>query len=149
MANTAALSKILNVREQEKTTAEKSYHQSMEVFEGIATKLYKELKRKEVAEASYEQSLQTACSIDIIKEQSLFIEKLTSQIIKLQFDVQRARKSMEAEQEKLAEAYVEVKKFEKIIEHRNDIKMKQIQKLEKATMDEISIRQFLSHKTGV
>lgn len=148
MSNSAALTKILNVRELERSTAEKSYYQSMEVFESIAKKLYTALKKKEDAEDSYEQSLQSSTSIDIIKEQSLYIEMLNSQILTLQVQVQKARSVMEKEQEKLADAYVEVKKFEKIIEHRKEQAKEQDLKLENAQMDEISIRQFLSHKMG-
>lgn len=147
--NTAAISRILNVREREKKTAEKSYQYSIEIFEEIATKLYKELKRKEQAEVFYERFLQTSTSIDVIKEQSLFIGKLTNQIVKLQLKVQEARRLMDLEQDKLAEAHIEVKKIEKIMEHRHDDKMKEIQKIERATMDEISISQFLNHKTGI
>src|SRR5699024_6676345 len=83
--------KDFNVRELEKSTAEKSYYQSMEVFESIAKKLYTALKKKEDAEDSYEQSLQSSTSIDIIKEQSLYIEMLNSQILTLQVQVQKAR----------------------------------------------------------
>jgi len=146
MAGTASLSKILNVREQEKKNAEKDYRISLESFEIIATKLYNVLKKKETAEGAYDSYLQATTPIDVIKEQVAYIEVLNKQILKLQSDVQRARTVMETSQDKLAEAHIEVKKYEKIIEHRVMEREEGIRRAEKAMMDEISIQQYLSYK---
>ncbi|MEC5422692.1 flagellar export protein FliJ [Virgibacillus sp. C22-A2] len=146
MTQTIALSKILHVREREKNDAQKAYYQSTAYFEEMATQLYNLLRRKEEAEETYEDHLQTIISLDKIREQLTFIEKLNSQILKRQREVQLARSDMESKQLKLTDAHVEVKKFEKIIEVRKKSEDDKLQKIEKASMDEISIQQYLSHK---
>jgi len=146
MAGTAALSKILNVRELEKKNAEKDYRVSMDAFEHAATQLYNVLKKKESAEYAYETYLSEATSIDVIKEQVSYIEVLSKQIIKLQRDVQFARNAMEIKQDQLAEAHIEVKKFETIIEHRIEEHQEQVKREENMMMDEISMQQYLSYK---
>lgn len=146
MAKAVALTKILNVRESEKKDAQIAYHESMARFETVATKLYDVLRRKELAEDTYEGYLQATTAIDIIKEQATYIEVLNKHILTLQHDVQQARSLMEGKQGKLADAHVEVKKFEKIIDIRKEAEKAVILKMEKASMDEISIQQYLSKK---
>ncbi|ASN05725.1 flagellar export protein FliJ [Virgibacillus necropolis] len=146
MAETVALSKILNVREREKHDAQKDYHQSMEYFEGVATRLYTLLKKKENAEEVQEAYLETTISIDKIREQITYIENLNKQIVQLQRDVRTARTEMEAKQVKLTDAHVEVKKFEKIITYRKKEQQERIQKQEKIFMDELSVQQYLNQK---
>ncbi|QKY69033.1 flagellar export protein FliJ [Lentibacillus sp. CBA3610] len=148
MAGTAALSKVLHIRENEKTRAQKAYQKSIDDFEEVATQLYELLRKKEAAESLYETYLQQSSPIGKIREQALYIENLKKQIIALQQEVQHARSEMESKHEDLSEAYVEVKKFEKVIEHREEEAAALIKKDEKDSMDEISIRQYLSRKTG-
>ncbi|WP_099158098.1 flagellar export protein FliJ [Virgibacillus ndiopensis] len=145
MSETVALSKILHVRENEKLDAQKAYQQSIEFFEDIALQLYNLLRKKEVAEESYEDYLQRTTAIDKLKEQASYIERLNKQIMQLQESVQKARSEMESKQEDLTNAHVEVKKFEKIIEHRQQDHDEKVKKLENITMDELSIQQYLSH----
>lgn len=146
MAETVALSKILNVRENEKRDAQKAYQQSIDFFEEIATQLYNLLRKKEVAEESYEGYLHQTTPIDRIKEQVAYIEILNNQIMKLQHDVQKARNEMDTNHEKLTNAHVEVKKFEKIIGHRHKEDEELIKKNENAQMDEISMQQYFNQK---
>lgn len=146
MAETVVLSKILNVREKEKNEAQKAYHQAMDFFEKVANQLYTLLKKKEAAEESYETYIHTTVSLDRIREQLAYIERLNNQIMQLQQDVQKARSEMESRQLKLTDAHVEVKKYEKIIEFRKKSEEEIFKKAEKMSMDEISIQQYLSHK---
>lgn len=148
MAGTAALSKVLHIRENEKTRAQKAYQKSIDSFEEVATQLYELLRKKETAENLYETYLQQSTPIGKIREQSVYIDNLNKQIIALQQNVQHARNEMESKHEYLTDAYVEVKKFEKIIEHREEEAAELIKKSERDSMDEISIRQYLSQKTG-
>lgn len=53
---------------------------------------------------------------------------------------------MDNKQVVLNEAYIEVKKFESIIETRKRLEAEKMEKMEKSFMDEISINQYLSHK---
>ncbi|API93888.1 flagellar export protein FliJ [Virgibacillus pantothenticus] len=146
MSDTVVLSKLLHIRETEKVQAQKAYQQSMDCFEKSATQLYQLLKKKEVAEEIYEESLQQTTTLDKLKEQFTYLEKLNAMIVELQKDVQRARAEMEAKQSNLTEAHVETKKFEKIIERRKKQKNDANEKMEKAVMDEISMYQFLNYK---
>ena len=146
MTQTMALVKVLHVRENEKKVAQKDFRKSQDVFEEVATKLYQLLKKKEDAEASYDQFIQSATPLDRIKEQINYIEKLNMKISMLQREVQFARNQMEKKQGILNDAYIEVKKFESIIEKRQKHAAEQEERMEKSFMDEISIHQYLSHK---
>lgn len=146
MSNIVALEKILHVRESEKKSAQQAHHQSIKSFKKVAKKLYNLLRKKEIAENSYESALQSTITIDEIKQQTLYIEQLNEQIIHLQNRVNKARQMMELKQQELTDAHIEVKKFEKIIQNRHEqIKEKKL-KRENASMDEISIQQYMSGK---
>lgn len=116
MPQQTSLSKLLILREREKDDAQKAYHLSMETFEDVASKLYKLLKRKENVEEEQDTILQTKITIEQLRIQNAYIEKLTKQIAKIQNEVQIARNDMELKQSQLTDAYIEMKKYEKIIE---------------------------------
>ncbi|GIO26152.1 MAG TPA: flagellar export protein FliJ [Ornithinibacillus sp.] len=146
MAGTAVLSKILDIREREKKDAQIDYYKAVDVFEDIATKLFNLLQKKEAAEAAYEEALLSSMHLDFIQDQLTYIDTLTKRIDELQKQVQQARSIMEFKQQKLSEAHVETKKFEKIIEVRNNEETIMRNKMEESFMNELSIQQYLSHK---
>ncbi|MFD2208827.1 flagellar export protein FliJ [Virgibacillus halophilus] len=146
MAQTAVLNKLLDLREKEKKDAQKAYRQSMDFFEDIAGKMYRLLQKKENAEQSYENYLQQSIPLDRVKEQLSYIELLNQRILDLQNEVQRARQEMNKKQEKLSDAFVEVKKFEKMISYRQQSEKALQDKQEKEFLDEISIRQYVDYK---
>ncbi|MEI3597121.1 MULTISPECIES: flagellar export protein FliJ [unclassified Oceanobacillus] len=146
MSQTVSLTKLLNVRENEKKVAQKAFLNSQEAFEKVATKLYELLKKKEMAEESYDEFIQDQTPLERIKEQITYIENLNDAIIHLQREVQFARTQMEQKQQHLTDAHIEVKKFESIIEKRKQQETDRRAKLEKAFMDEISINQYLSNQ---
>lgn len=146
MAEIMSLEKVLNVRENEKQAAHKDFLKSQDTFEQVATKLYHLLKKKEKAEASYDHFIHTPTTLDKIKEQISYIEKLNAEITFLQREVQLARSQMDKKQMILNDAYVEVKKFENIIEKRQKLAAEKVERMEKSFMDEISIHQYLNHK---
>lgn len=146
MAGTQVLSKILDIREKEKKDAQLAYHKSVDAFEEIGTKLLKLLQKKEAAEAVYEESLSSNMHIDFIQDQLAYIARLEKNIQALQVQLQRARHNMESKQALLSEAHIETKKFEKIIEFRNNESLTQLKQAEESFMNEISIQQYLSHK---
>lgn len=146
MAEIVALSKILNVREKEKHDAQKSYQHAIDRFEGVATKLYALLKKKEDAESTREGYIQHTIAIEKIREQLSYIEMLNKQILHLQQEVQTARSEMESKQLILTDAHVEVKKFEKIISYRKEEQAAIVEKNEKIFMDEISVQQYINQK---
>lgn len=142
MAQTEVLSKILHIREQEEKNAQVAHHQSVAFFEKVATQLYQLLRKKEDAEEVYGQSIKNPTSIDQIKEQLNYIDQLNKQIIDLQENVNQARSKMEYKQQKLTNAHVEVKKFEKLIENRKGKQRELEMKNEQNSMDEISNQQY-------
>lgn len=147
MAEVVGLSRIREIRENDKRIAQSAYNHSMETFEKIATELYNLLKTRENAEASFESFIQSTTPIEKIKEQATYIEKLNKRIQSVQLLVQRARNDMETKQEKLSDAYVEVKKFDKIIEFKKNSEMQEAKRKEANWMDEMSMQQYLSHKS--
>ncbi|SHG85750.1 flagellar export protein FliJ [Virgibacillus chiguensis] len=146
MSDTAVLTKLLHVRETEKVQAQKAYQQAIDCFENSATQLYQLLKKKEVAEEIYEECMQQTTTLEKLRKQVDYLEKLNAMIVHLQEEVQKARADMEAKQSDLTEAHVETKKFEKMITHRKQRETEAQEKLEKAMMDEISMQQFLKYK---
>ena len=146
MSQTVSLTKVLHLRENEKKIAQKAFLSSQEAFEEVATKLYHLLKKKESAEASYDEFIQQATPIERIKEQIAYIEKLNTEINMLQREVHFARNQMAKNQQVLSDAYIEVKKFETIIDKRKQEELNELVKKEKAFLDEISINQYLSNK---
>ncbi|MUV39962.1 Flagellar FliJ protein [Lentibacillus sp. JNUCC-1] len=146
MADTLALTKILRLRKNEKQTAQKAYDQSTLSFEDIATQLYQLLRKKEQAEDSYEQYLHKPVQLETIKEQLAYIERLSEHIHSLQQEVQQAREDMEAKQDQLLNAHIEVKKYETIIDRRHTATRQQLEKREHKTMDETSVQQYLKNR---
>ncbi|HEY4601556.1 MAG TPA: flagellar export protein FliJ [Cerasibacillus sp.] len=144
MTTNNVFSKLLDLKEREKKNAQKAYHRSMENFEDVAMNLYTLLKKKEDAEQAYDTSLQGNMTIEEIRRQNRYINTLTKQIAAVQYDVQMARQDMETKQTQLTDAYVEVKKYEKIIEYREEDRKQKLKKTELQTMDDISIRQYLA-----
>lgn len=141
-----AFTKILNLRENEKQIAHKAYLKSQEAFEEKATRLYHLLKRKEDAEQTYGRYIETSSTLQKIKEQVAYIEKLNSEIIFLEKEVQFARNQMNKKQAVLNDAYIEVKKYETIIQKRKNDAAEKAAKAEMAFMDEISMNQYFSYK---
>lgn len=146
MSQTVSLTKVLHVRENEKKAAQKAFITSQESFEKVAAKLYHLLKKKEIAEASYDEFIQKRTPIERIREQIAYIEKLNEKIVELQREVQFRRNQMEQKQEDLSLAHIEVKKFESIIEKRKQEEIDKETRLENLLMDEISINQYLSNQ---
>ncbi|WP_080874757.1 flagellar export protein FliJ [Oceanobacillus timonensis] len=143
MAKISSLTKIRDMHDNERQVAQKAFTASQETFEQIAKELYNLLKKKEMAETSFDNAVQASTSIEKIKEQSAYIEKLTNQIQTVQVLVQRARNDMHSKQTKLSEAYIEYKKYEKIIDLKKEETQAMIRKQEADFMDEMSMQQFL------
>lgn len=146
MAQTFTLTKILSVRELEKREAEIAHQEALESFEEMAYQLYLLLRKKEEAEALYEQYIQSTMSIDKIHEQLSYIAHLKKQIIAWQHSTDRARERMNKKQVVLTDAHIEVKKFEKMIDKKELEQEELLKKQEADLMDDISIQQFMKSK---
>lgn len=144
MTTNNVFAKLLDIKQRERKIAQKAYYQSLENFEDVAMNLYTLLKKKEDLEATYDVSIQGHMTIEEIRKQNHYIDTLTKKIRAVQNDVQKARQEMETNQSKLTDAYIEVKKYEKMIEFRQKERMEQLKKTENQMMDDISIRQYLA-----
>ena len=135
---TYRFSKILTIREQEKTQTESAYKESVKLFEEVATKLYEMLKRKEDLLAYQNDRLTLGASIDEVTHYANFINSLEKTIEDLQKKVTQARVKMNWHEEKLLEKNIEVKKYEKMRE--KDFKAFQVEqeRVETIRLDELS-----------
>lgn len=145
MAQLETFYKIKDLRDREKQEHQKKYQRAVENFEQKATTLYETLKKKEVAEQSFEEqlSLSTVQAASFIQHQQ-YIEKLDQRITALQPEVNHARNQMYEKQTHLTDAHVEVKKFEKIIERKVEKQKQWIKEEEHKFMDELSMQQYLN-----
>ena len=130
--------KILVVREQEKNESEMAYKESIRVFEGIATKLYDLLKKKEDLINFQQERLQYGSSIDEINHYARFINSLEKTITDVQQKVVQARAKMNWHEQKLLEKNLEVRKFEKMREKDFEAFKEEQQRIETIQLDELS-----------
>lgn len=145
MYDTTALLKILDVRQQEKNEALVAHKIAIDQFEKVATQLYEQLKTKEHAQEVLNRYVQSEI-IKKIREQTLYIDMLNQKINQLQREVQIARQNMEEKQQIVTEKHIEVKKIEKMIEKREQVKKVHEAREEMKHMDEISIQQYTRTK---
>ena len=134
--------KILIVKDQEKTESELAFKESVHVFEGIATKLYGLLKKKEDLIVYQQERLKVGSSIDEINHYSKFIDSMEKTIEDAQQKVIQARAKMNWHEQKLLEKNLEVRKYEKMRE--NDFeRFKEDQlRIEAMQLDELSTIAF-------
>nr|WP_318540798.1 flagellar export protein FliJ [Terribacillus saccharophilus] len=145
MAEAKVFEKILRMKERERKTAQQAFAEKQQQFEGAATTLYELLKKKEDAEAQLSNGLAASVPIQRLSEHHEFLETINRRIDRAQIAVQFARNAMLEKQELLSEAYIEVKKIEKLLEKKRQEAWRKLQEEENKQMDDISIRQFLAN----
>lgn len=142
MSNTAALHKILDIRNEEKNRALLEQKKAVDQFEEVAKQLYVQLKTKEDAESKLNVYMQSEVILKI-REQTVYIEALNRKIAELQREVQIARENMEHKRLIVTEKHVELKKIEKMLEKRIEREKKEASIAEMKQMDEISLNRFI------
>jgi flagellar protein FliJ len=135
---TYRFSKILDIREQEKTQTEMAYKEAVKSFEEVATKLYEMLKRKEDLITYQNERLTVGASIDEVTHYANFINSLEKTIEDLQKKVAQARVKMNWHEEKLLEKNIEVRKYEKMREKDFQAFQVEQERLENIRLDELS-----------
>ena len=135
---TYRFSKILDIREQEKTQTEMAYKEAVKSFEEVATKLYEMLKRKEDLIGFQNERLTVGASIDEVTHFANFINSLEKTIEDLQKKVTQARVKMNWHEEKLLEKNIEVRKYEKMREKDFEAFQVEQERLENIRLDELS-----------
>ncbi len=147
MASINSFQKIKELRERDKQAEMKTYQNSVESFEEVATKLFHLLDEKEQAEAKFQGMIgRSKVNASSFIQHQHYIERLDQTVDALQPKVQEARNHMEAAQEKLTNAHVEVKKFQMLIDAKLERKEKWLKSEENKQMDELSMQQFLNYK---
>lgn len=135
-------SKVLTIREQEKSETELAYKESVLAFEKIATELYDLFKKKENTMDEHNERLTNGLSIDGIHHFTRYIEGLQKRIDIVQKEVIQARSKMNWFEERLLEKTLEVRKFEKMKERDFEYFQQEQQRLETIELDEISSLKF-------
>ncbi|GGM21396.1 hypothetical protein GCM10011351_04070 [Paraliobacillus quinghaiensis] len=146
MTNIKAFQKILSHQERIKNEAQINYQEAMNDFEVVATKLYQLLRKKEEVEKQYDYYLQSSGTVTTLATHYAYIDEIKKKIQQVELEVNQKRAVMEKRQAILTESHIEVKKFEKIIEKKNNqAKIMEVYN-EKMQMDETSLRQFLMNE---
>lgn len=135
---TYRFSKILDIREQEKTQTEIAYKEAVKTFEEVATKLYEMLKKKEDLIAYQNERLVVGASIDEVTHYANFINSLEKTIEDLQKKVTQARVKMNWHEDKLLEKNIEVRKYEKMREKDFEAFRVEQERIENIRLDELS-----------
>lgn len=144
MTDIRAFIKILSHQERLKNEAQVNYQEAVNNFEIVATKLYELLQKKEQVESEYNYYLQISGSVTTLATHSAYIDHIKVTIKTVQNEVDQERLTMEKKQVLLTAAHIEMKKFEKIIEKKQEkIKATELYN-ENQTMDEVSNRQFFN-----
>ncbi len=144
--NIAPFEKLLDLRTNEKDVALKAYQHSVDEFESVAMELYSLLKEKEEIQEDLEHRLEVTIPVQDIHHYQHYLAKLDERIESLQRHVQAARSNMEHKQEDLSESFIEMKKFEKVVELKKKANQKTIAKMENNSLDEVSIQQYLRNR---
>ncbi|MFC7061210.1 flagellar export protein FliJ [Halobacillus seohaensis] len=147
MTSLQTFHKIKDLQDREKKTKQKIYQEQVDQFETVATQLFEVLKEKEKAEEKFQEELKKAtvqAQSFILHEQ--YIEQLDYNINLLQPKVQQARSEMEKAHQNFSSAYIEVKKYEKLIENKRVKRELWMKSEENKSMDELSTRQYLNYK---
>jgi len=139
----AQFEKILTIRTTEKDLAMKEYQDSVEEFETVALELYNLLKEKEELEEELSNKFHSQVTVQEIQHYQTYLQILEKQILAANQKVQQSREKMELKKQKLSDSYIEMKKFERIVDVKKKEFLEHIAKLENEQMNEISIQQFL------
>ena len=143
MGSIAQFEKILTIRTTEKDLAMKEYQDSVEEFETVALELYNLLKEKEELEEELSNKFHSQVTVQEIQHYQTYLQILEKQILAANQKVQQSREKMELKKQKLSDSYIEMKKFERIVDVKKKEFLDHIAKLENEQMNEISIQQFL------
>lgn len=145
MTNIQAFEKILHHQENLKNEAQLEYKSAVSEFEIVAEELYQLLKQKETTEDKYQQALHTSGSVTSLMTHHTYLQQLKKQIRHVETTVNEKRTFMEGKRSLLTDQHVEVKKYEKIIDHKWEMIQAKEKELESKMLDEASIRQYYNH----
>ncbi|WP_035512347.1 flagellar export protein FliJ [Halalkalibacillus halophilus] len=142
------LNKLLQIKKNEMEEYQVAYNRAQDFFESVATDLYDLLKEKEELFASQQDKMKKGLQVEMLRQFHNYEATLISKEEKVQLKVHQARTNMQKKQEQLKAAHTEVKKYEKLIEHRKkEMKDAELHK-ETNFLDEISVQQYARSNQG-
>ncbi|SIS37643.1 flagellar export protein FliJ [Salimicrobium flavidum] len=146
--NIDAFHKMRDYQEREKDERQSKYQSGVEAFEAKATTLYNLLKEKEQMETTVEDELSGGMvNLYAVQHYQQAIQRVEEEVKRLQPEVQDARQRMYKLEQQRDEAYIEVKKYEKIIDRKTQELSEWMRFEEAKDMDAISIQQFSNKVT--
>lgn len=145
MADIQTFQKIRDIRDRDKQQAQKKHQDAVDSFEDQAQRLYEVLKEKEERVDQFNQTLaEHTVHADAFVQHQRYIQRLEEKIAFLQPEVQQARVNMKHSQVTLSAAHIEVKKFDTLIESKEQKKLQWLKSEENKHMDELSMQQYLN-----
>lgn len=148
MSKTKTLDKLHKLKERDLSEAEKQYRRAVDYFEEVGEELYKVLKKKETVQATIQDQMKSGFKIFDLYQYDQYHQSLIEQENYWQMKVHQARVNMNKKQDNLTQIHQEVKKFEKLIEKKNEEIKQEIKKIDMKFIDEISVQQYLRQKIG-
>lgn len=148
MSKTKTLDKLHKLKERDLSEAEKQYRRAVDYFEEVGEELYKILKKKETVQATIQDQMKSGFKIFDLYQYDQYHQSLIEQENYWQMKVHQARVNMNKKQDNLTQIHQEVKKFEKLIEKKNEEIKQEIKKIDMKFIDEISVQQYLRQKIG-
>lgn len=148
MSKTKTLDKLHKLKERGLSEAEKQYRRAVDYFEEVGEELYKVLKKKETVQATIQDQMKSGFKIFDLYQYDQYHQSLIEQENYWQMKVHQARVNMNKKQDNLTQIHQEVKKFEKLIEKKNEEIKQEIKKIDMKFIDEISVQQYLRQKIG-
>lgn len=148
MSKTKTLDKLHKLKERGLSEAEKQYRRAVDYFEEVGEELYKILKKKETVQATIQDQMKSGFKIFDLYQYDQYHQSLIEQENYWQMKVHQARVNMNKKQDNLTQIHQEVKKFEKLIEKKNEEIKQEIKKIDMKFIDEISVQQYLRQKIG-
>jgi flagellar FliJ protein len=139
------LQKVLQVSEREKNQIQSEYQEAMNQFEKVATQLYELLKSKEELEQSARDQISLGTSVFSLQQSQNKMLRLQQEIQQKQRATQQARDQMNGKQQDLVDKTIELKKYEKMKQLKQEQFIQEQKRLELIQMDELSIQLFAKH----
>ncbi|ELK44742.1 flagellar export protein FliJ [Halobacillus sp. ACCC02827] len=139
--------KIRDLQDRDKKEKQRTHEKAVDQFEEHAYRLYEALKKKEDAIQAFNSTMEKrAIQAHAFLQHQQYIARLEEIIHSLQPLVQQARRKMDRTQTKLTEAYREVKKYERLIENKEEKQKQYAKQEENKNMDEVSMVQYLNRR---
>jgi flagellar FliJ protein len=136
------LQKVLDLKKRQKEELQQQYSEAMNTFETVATKLYHLLKQREKLEEQAREKIAVGTSIHELQQREMLIVQLHQEIQQQQRATSLARERMDKKHRDLQVISIELKKYEKMKQQKQERFLLEEKKREQQIMDELSVQAF-------